>query len=276
MGLSSPVIQVKQLEHVYPNGTAALRGVSLEIGTGEFIAVIGQNGSGKTTLVRHFNGLLKPTAGEVLVKGKSVRTTPISSLAASVGYVFQNPDHQIFCHSVWEEIAFGPRMLGFSQQMIAANTKEAIEIMDLEGTDDRHPHSLSRGERQRLAIASVLAIKPEVIVLDEPTGGQDKARTEKLMRLLLQLNQKGHTIIVVTHDIELAAEYARRVVVVCEGGILLDGDPREVFKQRQQLSKTFLRAPDIFELSLAVDLPRPCLTTAEFVAEVGRRIGTAR
>ncbi len=275
MALSSPVIQVNQLEHIYPNGTVALRGVSLAIGAGDFIAVIGQNGSGKTTLVRHFNGLLKPTAGEVLVKGKNVKTTPVSTLAATVGYVFQNPDHQIFCHSVWEEIAFGPRMLGFSHQMIAANTKQAMEIMDLEGTDDRHPHSLSRGERQRLAIASVLAIKPEVIVLDEPTGGQDKARTEKLMRLLLELNQAGHTIIVVTHDIELAAEYARRMVVVCEGTVLLDGDPREVFKHREQLSKTFLKAPDIFQLSQAVNLARPCLTTAEFVAEVSRRTGNA-
>jgi energy-coupling factor transport system ATP-binding protein len=142
--------------------------------------------------------------------------------------------------------------------------------MELLGKELRHPHSLSRGERQRLAIASVLAIKPEVIVLDEPTGGQDKARTEKLMSLLVELNQKGHTIIIVTHDIELAAEYSRRVVVVYGGTILLDGQPREVFRHKEELSKTFLRAPDIFELSMALGLENPALTAGEFTLQINQ------
>lgn len=270
MNPSSAVIRVENLGHIYPNGTVALKDVSLEINRGEFISILGQNGSGKTTLVRHFNGLLKPTGGDVVVKGNSVKNTPISTLAAQVGYVFQNPDHQIFCHSVWDEVSFGPRTLKFNKETIDKNTKEALAIMELQGKEERHPHSLSRGERQRLAIASVLAIKPEVIVLDEPTGGQDKARTEKLMRLLVELNQKGHTIIIVTHDIELAAEFSHRVVVVYGGTILLDGPPREVFRHKEELSKTFLRAPDIFELSMALGLENPSLTAGEFTLKINQ------
>lgn len=261
-----PIIKVEDLSFSYKkSGTLALKGISLEINPGDFIAILGQNGSGKSTLVRHFNGLLQPTSGRVLVKGMDSRTTPVSKLAASVGYVFQNPDHQIFCATVWDEITFGPKNLGCSKETVEANAREALEIMELNGKEDRHPHSLSRGERQRLAIATVLAIKPDVIILDEPTGGQDKARTEKLMHLLQSLNEKGHTIIVITHDIELAAEYAKRVVVIFDGGLLLDGQPRDVFLEEEKLHQTFLTVPDIFAFSQAMKLKQPALSPAEFV-----------
>lgn len=265
---SLPIIEVDQLKFGYGgNGVLALKGISLEINQGDFIAILGQNGSGKSTLVRHFNGLLQPTGGSVLVKGMDTRTTPVSKLAASVGYVFQNPDHQIFCASVWEEITFGPRNLKVPKEEMEANAREALKIMELEGKESRHPHSLSRGERQRLAIATVLAIKPDVIILDEPTGGQDKARTEKLMHLLHELNAKGHTIIVITHDIELAAEYAKRVVVILDGRLLLDGDPRDVFREKEKLRQTFLTVPDIFAFSQAIGMNVPALSPAEFVKD---------
>lgn len=263
-----PIISVENLKFGYgKTGILALKGISLEIKQGDFIAILGQNGSGKSTLVRHFNGLLQPTAGRVMVKDLDTRSTPVSKLAESVGYVFQNPDHQIFCASVWEEITFGPKNLGFSKEVIETNAKEALEIMELTGKEDRHPHSLSRGERQRLAIATVLAIKPDVIILDEPTGGQDKARTEKLMHLLQGLNDKGHTIIVITHDIELAAEYAKRIVVIFDGTLLLDGEPRDVFLEEEKLHQTFLKVPDIFAFSRAMQMNMPTLSPAEFVKE---------
>ncbi|XER15243.1 Energy-coupling factor transporter ATP-binding protein EcfA3 [Sporomusa aerivorans] len=268
MEKSLPIVKVDNLKFGYvKNGILALKGISLEINQGDFIAILGQNGSGKSTLVRHFNGLLQPTGGSVMVKGMDTRTTPVSKLAASVGYVFQNPDHQIFCASVWEEITFGPKNLKLPKDVIEANAKEALKIMELEGKENRHPHSLSRGERQRLAIATVLAIKPDVIILDEPTGGQDKARTEKLMKLLQELNAKGHTIIVITHDIELAAEYAQRIVVIFDGGLLLDGDPHAVFLEKEKLRQTFLTVPDIFAFTHTIGIKVPALSPAQFVED---------
>jgi len=268
MPTTSPIVKVENLQFRYGKASAlVLKGISLEIQPGEFIAILGQNGSGKSTLVRQFNGLLRPSAGSVVVKGVDTLKTTVSTLAATVGYVFQNPDHQIFCSSVWEEITFGPKNLGFAPDVIEKNAKEALKIMELEGKEKRHPHSLSRGERQRLAIASVLTVKPDVIILDEPTGGQDKVRTEKLMSLLQTLNAQGHTIIVITHDIELAAEYAKRMVIIFEGNVLLDGDPRDVFLEEAKLQQTFLKAPDIFAFTRALGMPRNALTPQEFVAD---------
>lgn len=268
MEKSSPIIKVDNLKFGYgKNAPLVLKGISLEINQGDFIAILGQNGSGKSTLVRHFNGLLRPVGGSVTVKGMDTKVTAVSKLAKAAGYVFQNPDHQIFCPSVWDELTFGPKNLKIPKPEMEANAKEALKIMELEGREERHPHSLSRGERQRLAIATVLAIKPDVIILDEPTGGQDKARTEKLMTLLQELNAKGHTIIVITHDIELAAQYARRIVVVFEGGILLDDDPRSVFYEKEKLRQTFLTVPDIFAFTHAIGMKAPALSPAEFVED---------
>lgn len=245
-------------------------GVSLEISPGEFMAVIGQNGSGKTTLVKHFNGLLRPTEGKVWVKGRDTSRTPVSVLAGLVGYVFQNPDHQIFCPTVWAEVSFGPRNLRFPRERIEKNTRRALEVMGLTDKANWHPHTLSRGERQRLAIASVLAVEPEVIVLDEPTGGQDRVRVQTLMSLLLDLNRHGHTIVLVTHDLELAAEYCRRVLVMYRGRVLFDGTPREVFREEKKLSEISLVPPQVCRLSLALGRSEPCLSVAEFVEEVRR------
>ena len=262
---STPAIEAADLRFAYPSGVEALRGVTVTIRSGEFVGVVGQNGSGKTTLVKHFNGLLKPTGGVVRLLGVDTRTKGVAELARSAGYVFQNPDHQIFCNTVREEIAFGPRNLEMPAAEIEASSRDVIELLDLQGLEERHPFRLSRGERQRLAIASLLAMRPRVLILDEPTGGQDRQQISRLLGTLRQLNAAGHTLILVTHDMELLAGCASRTLVMFQGTLLLDGTPREVFQEVEALQRTALTPPMITRWSLGVGLPVPALTVAEAV-----------
>jgi energy-coupling factor transport system ATP-binding protein len=262
---STPAIEAADLRFAYPSGVEALRGVTVTIRSGEFVGVVGQNGSGKTTLVKHFNGLLKPTGGVVRLLGVDTRTKGVAELARSAGYVFQNPDHQIFCNTVREEIAFGPRNLEMPAAEIEASSRDVIELLDLQGLEERHPFRLSRGERQRLAIASLLAMRPRVLILDEPTGGQDRQQISRLLGTLRQLNAAGHTLILVTHDMELLAGCASRTLVMFQGTLLLDGTPREVFQEVEALQRTALTPPMITRWSLGAGLPGPALTVAEAV-----------
>ncbi len=245
-----PVIIVRDLWHVYLGGIEALKGVSLEIYPREFIVILGQNGSGKTTLVKHFNGLLKPTRGEVIVYGMDTKTVSIAELAKKVGYVFQNPDHQIFSKTVREEIAFGPKNLKLSEEEIDERVAEAARILKIEEYLDENPFNLSWGLRQRVAIASILSMKPEVLIVDEPTTGQDHKTGREIMEILCKLNKEGITIIVITHDMKLAAEYAQRAIVMKEGHILLDGNIRDVFSKIEVLKEAYLMPPQITQLSL--------------------------
>jgi len=264
---TSPLaIEAVDLRFAYPSGVEALRGVNLRIRGGEFVGVIGQNGSGKTTLVKHFNGLLKPTRGVLKVLGVDTRTQGVAKLARLAGYVFQNPDHQIFCNTVREEIAFGPRNTGMPPSEIESSLRHVMKLLDLQGLEDRHPFRLSRGERQRLAIASILAMRPRLLILDEPTGGQDRQQVGRLVATLRGLNAEGHTIVLVTHDLELLAECTDRALVMFQGQILLDGTPREVFREVETLRRTALAPPQITRWSLAIGLPRLFLTVAEAVA----------
>ncbi|MCL4424236.1 MAG: ATP-binding cassette domain-containing protein [Firmicutes bacterium] len=258
------LLVASNLSHTYPNGAQALKGVTLTVKDGEFIGLIGQNGSGKTTLVKHFNGLLRPTGGSLTFRGRDTKTMPASLLSASVGYVFQNPDHQIFANTVYDEVAFGPRNLKRPPKLVDEQVRRAVAFMDLEPYLLEHPQSLSRGQRQRLAIAGVLAMQPDVMILDEPTGGQDRLQTKNLMGLLKDLNSQGHTIILITHDLELAAAYCGRVLVMREGKLILDGPPREVFRETDLLESARLRAPDIFRLSLDLGWANPTLSVDEF------------
>ncbi len=271
MSSNDVIIDVQQLGHTYPNGAKALNGIDLQIRRGEFLGVIGQNGAGKTTLVKHFNGLLKPTEGRVVVKGIDTLTTQVSTLARHVGYVFQNPDHQIFASNVRDEIAFGPKNIGMDKDTIARNVEEAIEVLNLGGVTGIHPFRLSRGQRQRLAIAGVLAMRPEIFMLDEPTGGQDREQVLRLRKVLQKLNEEGHTIILITHDMELLAETARRAIVVRGGKVILDGPPTEVFKQTEELRRTFLTAPQVSRLSLELGFTTPAMSVEEAAEELLRR-----
>jgi energy-coupling factor transport system ATP-binding protein len=247
---SRPILLAEDLAYSYPGYPApALRGINLGIREGEFVALIGQNGSGKTTLAKHFNGLLKPVSGRVLLRGKPTTGYPHGEISRIVGYVFQNPDHQIFCRTVYDEVAFGLKTLGEPSASIQDRVAEALHTVGLTGSEQKVPFALTKGERQRVAVASVLAVRPEVLVLDEPTTGLDERRQRDLMALLAELHRRGHTVIIITHSMELAAEYATRAVVMKDGSILLDGPTRCVFAEERRLSEASLRPSPLVRLS---------------------------
>ena len=263
------LISVEDLSYSYDGSRKALDGVSLKIRRGEFIGILGQNGCGKTTLVKHFNRLLLPSSGRVLVFGRDTREWKTSQLGKRIGYVFQNPDHQIFANTVQEEVAFGPRNFGLSEDEIAHRVRGALQEVGLEGYEDKDPFSLTKGERQKVAIASVLASRPEVIILDEPTTGLDYWGQRGVMDLLKVLNEKGHTIIIITHCMWAAAEYCHRCVVMADGRVLKDGPTREVFRDEGVLAEASLRAPAITQLGnllgvtpLSVQEMRDCLCSS--------------
>ncbi len=262
-----PIIEVKDLHHRYPNGCQALRGVSVAIDQGEFVAIIGQNGSGKTTFVKHLNGLLRATEGTVQVAGRDVSKHRVSEMARAVGYCFQNPDHQIFCDTVYNEVAYGPRNLHLSQAEIEERVEEALSAVGLLHLQDSMPRDLSKGQRQRLAVASVLSMRPEVLVVDEPTTGQDYRDGVDMLNLVQRLNEAGHTVLFITHDMPMVARFARRVIVFRDGQILLDGTTREVFGQADELRTTFLAPPQITSLAQALPefFPDTVLSVAEMV-----------
>ncbi len=262
-----PIIEVKDLHHRYPNGCHALRGVSVTIDQGEFVAIIGQNGSGKTTFVKHLNGLLRATTGTVYVNGQDVGKHRVSEMARVVGYCFQNPDHQIFCDTVYNEVAYGPRNLHLSQAEIEERVIEALGAVGMLHLQASMPRDLSKGQRQRLAVASVLSMRPEVLIVDEPTTGQDYRDGVDMLSLVQRLNQAGHTVLFITHDMPMVARFAQRVIVFRDGQILLDGTTREVFGQADVLRTTFLAPPQITSLAQALPefFPHTVLSVAEMV-----------
>jgi energy-coupling factor transporter ATP-binding protein EcfA2 len=267
-------VLVKDLEHNY-GSIKALRGVNLEIAKGAFVALIGQNGAGKTTLVKHFNNLLKPTRGTVYIDGIDTTGQTIGSLSRRVGYVFQNPDHQIFCSTVREEVGYGLRHSGLLEEEAAQRVQAVLEFVNLQGVADRHPFTLGKGERQRLAVASVLAMRPNILVIDEPTTGQDWIGAEHMMGLVKNLHESGHTIIMITHDMRIVAEYAERVVVMHRGRIVADGTPSEVFSQRDMLREAYLTPPQISQLATELEdlgMPSGITTVDEAVAVVSRAL----
>ncbi len=245
----SPAIEVEDLWHSYADGPAVLAGVNLSIEAGDFLAIVGQNGSGKTTLVKHFNGLLRPTRGRVLVLGQDASDQSVGQLARNVGYLFQNPDHQIFAPTVWEEVAFGPRNLGFSEGEVTDRTTEALALFGLGDQADTPPAILGYGLRRKVTLAAVWAMRPQVLVLDEPTVGLDWRSIRALMEEVNNLNSQGHTIILVTHDMKLVAEFARQVLVLDEGRALAYGPARQVFQQEAILQQAFLIPPPITALA---------------------------
>jgi len=268
--LQSPAVLVEGLEHDYGN-IKAIRGVNLRIERGEFVALVGQNGAGKTTLVKHFNNLLKPTQGKVYIDETDTAGQTIGSLSRRVGYVFQNPDHQIFCSSVREEVGYGLRHLGLSEAEAEERVQAVLEFVSLQEVADRHPFTLGKGERQRLAVASVLAMHPNILVIDEPTTGQDWIGAEHMMGLVKSLHNSGHTIIMITHDMRIVAEYAERVVVMHKGRIVADGTPSEVFSKEDVLRAAHLTPPQISQLATELEglgMPSGITTVEDAVAVV--------
>ncbi len=241
-----PDLRLEGLVHVYPDGEVrALDGVDLRIAPGERVAIIGQNGSGKTTLVRHLNGLLRPTAGRVLVDGTDAAQLTVAQLAARVGLVFQDPDRQIFAGSVRAEVEFGPRNLGRSRSEVAAATDEALEATGLAAEARTNPYDLGGSRRKLLALASVLAMRTPVLVLDEPTTGQDARGVERVRALLDTVAGEGRTVIAISHDMRFVAESFERVVVMRAGRVILDATPGEAFGSGswEALRSSFLEPP---------------------------------
>jgi len=263
----SPACVVTQdVWYEYEGTVEALRGVDLAIPDGAFVAVLGQNGSGKTTLIRQFNGLLRPTRGRVLVFGRDTRECTRGELARQVGYVFQNPDHQIFCPTVAEEIAFGPRNLGLGEDEIRRRCQHAMEYFGLSAYAEAPPAVLGFGLRRKVSIAAVYTMQPQIFVMDEPTAGLDWRLTLDLMHLAQEMHSRGHTIIVVTHDIKVAAEFAEMTIVLHDGRLLLCGDTREVFRQVEALRSSNIEPPQIADLARrlgAQGMPDDVLTVRE-------------
>jgi energy-coupling factor transport system ATP-binding protein len=278
-GAGEPILELDGLAHRYPDGTEALSDVSCSIRRGEFVAILGQNGSGKTTLVKHLNGILSPTRGEIRLSGKSLAGQPATVLSRRVGLVFQNPDHQIFAERIRDEVAFGPRAQGLAEADVARRVEEALAAVDLADKGDLDPFILTKGSRQRVAVASTLATKPEVIILDEPTTGLDARELHGMMALIGRLNQAGHAIVIITHAMDIAAAYARRVILMQEGRIVKDGPTRQVFADEAAVEGLGLTLPPIVQVanrlevaaltldelvgSLALSPPPPCAPAPE-------------
>ncbi|MHC1755003.1 MAG: ABC transporter ATP-binding protein [Methanosarcina sp.] len=216
-----PVISVKKLTQRYGEFTA-LDNVDLEIYSGELVAILGENGSGKTTLVKHFNGLLRPYSGNVVIKGLETSKNPVNQLVKYTGLVFQNPDNMLFEDTVEAEIAFGLNNIGITGSQAAEATARSLELVNLKGKEKVFPRHLSRGERQRLAVACVIAMRPELIVLDEPTTGLDAEESDRMMQLMRRLQQEGHTIVMVTHNMQIVKDHAERVIRMESGKIVGD------------------------------------------------------
>ncbi len=261
------IMECKNIKYTYPDGTEALKGVDLKLHRGDFLGLIGRNGSGKSTLAKIMKGIYNPTQGEVLISGERLHDKIGIERAKRVGYVFQNPDDQIFCRTVRDEITFGLKYMKLTRSQESELLKKAASAMDLHEYLDSNPFELSQGLRQRVAIASVLVFEPEIFIIDEPTTGQDFARSKIIMDITKSLYETGITIIIITHDMELISEYANRLVVVSDGKILLDGPTREVFSKPEIIKQSSLKPPQITSLSQALKkygVPSDILSVDEF------------
>jgi energy-coupling factor transport system ATP-binding protein len=241
-------ITIEDLHFTYPNGPQALCGVSLTIDTDEPVAIIGQNGAGKTTLVKHFNGLLQPTRGRVLIGDWDTTEHSVARLASRVGYVFQNADEQLFSKNVEAEVAFGPKNLDFDPERVRSLVQDALALTDLSDKSKTNPYDLSATWRKMVAIASVIAMDTPIIIFDEPTTGQDAVNVARIAHVIRELRRRGKTVIAITHDIDFCAENFERVIVMSQGKILLDGRANDVLGEEEILASTYVDPPQLTRL----------------------------
>jgi energy-coupling factor transporter ATP-binding protein EcfA2 len=270
---TEPIIQTKDLRFSYTPDVEVLHGIDLNIYKGQFVSIVGRNGSGKTTIVKHFNGLYKPTSGHVIVKGVDTKKTTVADLSKFVGYCFQNPDHQIFSSVVIDELAYGPKNLGWSKEKINETVQETAKLIGIEDILDKNPYNLSKGQRQQIAVAAILCMKPDVLIVDEPTTGQDPVQSRAMMNMMKRLNDEmGKTIIVITHDMNIAAEYSDRIVVMHKGSVIADGTPREVFAQEDVLHSSNIEAPQITRLLQHSNISAPVVVDVEEACRLAENI----
>lgn len=243
------ILQIRNVQYRYHDGTYALRGASMDIQKGEFLAVLGQNGSGKTTLLKHLNGLLKPVAGEIFLDQKPLSCYSRRDVFQKIGMVFQDPNDQLFAPSVWDDVAFGPMNLGLSKIEIAQRVDAALFMVDMASYANKTVDALSFGQKKRVCIAGVLAMRPEVLVLDEPTCGLDPVGVTSIMTLLKDLNKKhGITIIMATNTVDLVPVYMDRLAIMHHGSVLRIGTPEYVFSNIRDIMDASLELPLIAQL----------------------------
>ncbi|MCK6555283.1 energy-coupling factor transporter ATPase [Candidatus Binatia bacterium] len=263
-GHPAPIVEARDLTLAYEAGTRALDGVSLAIFPGELVALIGQNGSGKTTLAKTLNGLLRPDTGTVRLGDRNLHELPLQQVAADIGYVFQNPDHQLFAPTVLDEVAFGPRNLGVTEEELEDRVQTALAAVGLLGCEGEDPFLLGKGQRERLAVASLLAMRPRLLILDEPTTGLDYTEQVRMLDLIAALHRGGMAILMITHSPWVVAEYAERGVLMQSGRIRFDGPLRNLFAEEDLLAASHFRVPDATRLGRRFGFTP--LSVAELVA----------
>lgn len=243
--MTKNIIETKNLNYTYPDGTRALKDINLKLVRAERAAVIGSNGAGKSTLFLHFNGILRPTSGLIKVDGQEMSYDKESLLKVrqKIGMVFQNPDDQLFSPTVEQDVAFGPMNLGLPMEEVEKRVEEALISVGMQGMEKKPPHHLSGGQKKRVAIAGILAMQPEVMVLDEPTMGLDPKGVDQVLDILYQLNQQKMSIIISSHDVEMVTEFANHIWVLHEGQIIGQGTPEEIFKETEMIKKAHLKPP---------------------------------
>lgn len=242
-------LELKNVTYVYSNGYKAIENINMEFDLGESVAIIGQNGAGKTTTVKLMNGLLKPTCGEVIVGGLSTKENTTATIAKKVGYVFQNPDEQIFQDTIYNEIAYGPLKQKCSKEEVKKRTIDAAKLCGLSNELNQHPYNLPYSKRKFITIAAIIAMDPEVIILDEPTAGQDRESTELLGTIIDKLAKKNKTVITITHDMEFVVKQFKRVIVMADKIKRTDDDPKNIFWNEELLKISNLKQPYICELA---------------------------
>ncbi|MFW6266461.1 MAG: ABC transporter ATP-binding protein [Halanaerobiales bacterium] len=270
-----PVIEVENLFFSYEDDLDVLKNINLSINSGEFMALVGQNGAGKTTFSKTLNKLLTPRQGTIKVNGYDTANMETADLADTVGYVFQNPDQQIFSSTIKEEIEYGLKNMGVPEDERMSRIDKVLFAVELDKPLDTNPFNLGKGERQRLAVASILALEPELLIIDEPTTGQDWQGTLNMMNLIKSLNKKGHTILIITHNMRIVADYCQRVVVLSQGEIIADSSPRDIFARPELLKKAKLRPPQTSRLALRLSdmgIPREIININEMLSVLGQLI----
>lgn len=249
------MLEARNISYSYDDDSQALKNVSLKINDGEMAAILGKNGAGKSTLFLHFNGIHEPDDGEILIDGEKLKYNKkaLIKYRQKVGIVFQNPDNQIFAPSVEEDVAFGPLNLKLPMDEVQNRVEEALKRVGMEGFEKKAPHHLSGGQKKRVAIAGILAMRPEIMILDEPTAGLDPQGAIKIMNLLSELNREGITIVISTHDVDLVSKYVNKIFVMADGEIIGEGTPKEIFSNEDLIEKANLKLPIISELFKALN-----------------------